>query len=143
MRSWIKISIIIVILDLLIVFGVYHWYEKLIWKTPYYSSTQDIELVSDDQQVQRLTSQQYHGFIRLTHRAIKRQLDGYNFEDLHGYNIEIWKTKQPHVYYINYVCGTDFLVQRFSTVMSIRIKEPTLRGNPHFKIVKFISHLPR
>lgn len=143
MRFWIKIVILIVTLDFLIVFSIYKWYEGWIWETPYYNSHQRVELVSDDQAVHRLTSQQYYAFVRLTKYAIKQQLHNYNFQGLHGYTIEIWKTRQPHVYYINYVCGTVFFNQRFSTVTDVRINSVTLKGQPHFKIVKFVSHLPQ
>lgn len=132
------IVLIVVIVLGLLGFGGYKGYQWYIWRTPDYYSKSDKVLLSD--KVHKLTNQQKQAFtdiawgaIETKDKDIKRQES--NYED---YSLYVEKDKAPKTYDIVYVCKADDGT-KLETDMTLKIDEPTLKGDTHFTIKKYSS----
>ncbi|KRM07729.1 hypothetical protein FC89_GL000170 [Liquorilactobacillus ghanensis DSM 18630] len=141
MKKWMKVLLGVIVAVLILFFAGSEIHEWYVWRTPKYNSTQSTVLLSAE--ADKLTSEQEEAFYSLSRAAIQTEFKDIKFTNLDDYSLYVRKTKEKHMYYIDYVCKSTVLKMRFDTTMYMRIKNSSLKGNTHFVIYNFKSDLSK
>lgn len=137
MKKWQKITIAVVSL-LVVIFAGYKIHDYWIWRTPYTNQTEAKELLSN--KVDKLSDEQETAFYDIARGAIQTMNKDIKFTNLEDSSLYVEKAKGKNMYYLDYVVKGPFKL-KFDTTMTLKIKEKTLKGNTHFKIMKYDSDL--
>lgn len=137
MKLWQKITITVVGLMLVVLAG-YKVHDYWIWRTPYQNQTESKELLSN--KVNKLSEEQESAFYDIARGAIQTMDKDIKFTNLEDYSLYVEKTKGKNMYYLDYVVKGPFKL-KFDTTMTLRIKAKMLKGNTHFRIMKYNSDL--